>query len=172
MGNLDDRNRSRASVNTTKHMKRNKLQFNVLISDDEPPTIKCTTPQIFYADKGFSTASSVVWEEPTAHDTVDEKPVIEQTKGPSQNTTLSKESTYVSYVAKDAIGNESPECSIELRLKSKIFVHKQMSLFLNYTCMSMFTHFHFFSNSDQYSYQPGIDIRSGPRGRAVKSAVS
>ena len=93
-----------------------------MISDVEPPTILCLTPQIFYADRGLLTASSVVWEEPTAYDTVDNNPVIVQTKGVDQGSTLSEGSTYVSYSATDANGNKSPECSIELRVERKSFL--------------------------------------------------
>ena len=91
----------------------------VFVLDVEPPTIECLTPQIFYADKGLSTASSVIWEEPKVYDTVDENPVVVQTEGPHQYTTLTEERTYVSYVATDESGNESPECSIELRVERK-----------------------------------------------------
>ena len=114
----------------TKTRSQRHFHFHVYVSDDEPPTIECMTPQIFYADKGLLTASSVFWEEPIAHDNFDENPIIKQTKGPNQNTTLSKESTYVSYVAKDTTGNESPECSIELRRKSKL-------------CLTLIKHFKF-----------------------------
>ena len=95
------------------------IHVMLCILDVEPPTIECLTPQLFYADKGLLTASSVVWEEPTAYDTVDNNPVIVQTGGPQQNTTLSDETTYVSYIATDEAGNESPECSIELRVERK-----------------------------------------------------
>ena len=65
------------------------------------------------------TASSVIWEKPRVHDAVDENPVVVQTRGLQQNATLTDESTYVSYVATDQAGNESPECSIELRVERK-----------------------------------------------------
>ena len=100
------------------------LYIMLYILDVEPPTIECLTLQIFYADKGLLTASSVVWEEPTAYDTVDNNPVIVQTGGPQQNTTLSNETTYVSYIATDEAGNESPECSIELRADRKHYKNK------------------------------------------------
>ena len=91
--------------------------------DVEPPTIECLTPQTFYADKGELTASSVVWEEPRVYDAVDENPVVEQTRGPQKYATLTEDSTYVSYIATDEAGNKSPECSIELQVERKPYLH-------------------------------------------------
>lgn len=65
------------------------------------------------------TSSSAFWEIPTASDTIDPNPVIDQTSGPNPGETLSGGSMRVTYQATDASGNTSPECSVELRVHGK-----------------------------------------------------
>jgi len=87
-------------------------------TDDVPPKLYCKTPQIFYAERG-SLSKSVTWEEPTASDNIDPDPKPIQTSGPDQNVLIADGSSeYVTYIATDTEGNESPDCTIELRVEA------------------------------------------------------
>ena len=94
-----------------------------LIPDDEAPVLKCRGQQVFYADEGL-TSKSVTWQEPTATDNVDAAPAILKTRGPDQGVIIrGGESEVVAYAAKDAAGNTSPECEIQLTVKGKSSVN-------------------------------------------------
>lgn len=85
-------------------------------NDIVPPVLHCRSPQTFYANDGIL-GVSVVWEEPTAFDATDPKPIINRTDGPSLDDVLSTGRHFVIYQASDATGNLSPACTIEIRVQ-------------------------------------------------------
>ena len=79
----------------------------------------CKTPQIFYADRSSSSVT-VEWVLPTVTDTLDTSPTFNQTGGQLRGYVFQVGRSFVMYTAKDNIGNESPECSIEIRVEGKL----------------------------------------------------
>ncbi|XP_053380916.1 sushi, von Willebrand factor type A, EGF and pentraxin domain-containing protein 1-like [Mercenaria mercenaria] len=114
---------------------------NVVCTDNDPPNIKCLSPQIFYADRGGFT-TSVTWEEPSATDNVDPDPVIRKLSNISQGDILPEGDHYVTYEASDDEGNTLPalsKCTITLEVKViSCFAGPSDALdkpqFINYNC--------------------------------------
>ena len=89
-------------------------------SDRTGPQISCLTPQIFYADRDAN-SSFVEWQLPTAVDEIDQNTTIIQTAGQEYGSLFQSGSSIVKYIATDSQGNESPECTIEIRVEGKWF---------------------------------------------------
>ncbi|XP_053380914.1 sushi, von Willebrand factor type A, EGF and pentraxin domain-containing protein 1-like isoform X3 [Mercenaria mercenaria] len=114
---------------------------SVACTDNEPPNIKCLSPQVFYADRGGFT-TSVTWEGPTATDNVDPDPVIRKLSNISQGDILPEGDHYVTYEASDEEGNTLPalsKCTITLEVKViRCFAGPTDALdkprFINYNC--------------------------------------
>ena len=89
-------------------------------SDQTGPQISCLTPQIFYADRDTN-SSFVEWQLPTAVDEIDQNTTIIQIDGQEYGSLFQSGSSVVKYIATDSQGNESPECTIEIRVEGKWF---------------------------------------------------
>ncbi|KAL4218704.1 calcium ion binding [Mactra antiquata] len=104
--------------------------------DNSPPTLSCKTPQVFYADRSWHSAS-VAWEVPIATDRTDPNPRVIKTSGPAMNDILNVGTEYVTYLAIDVDNMVSPECTIELQVKDITCGHPKDTLqddYLDFDC--------------------------------------
>ena len=60
------------------------------------------------------------WVLPTVTDNLDASPTFNQTGGQQRGSVFQNGSSSVMYTAKDNVGNESPECIIEIRVEGKL----------------------------------------------------
>ena len=61
------------------------------------------------------------WTLPTVTDNLDPNPTFNQTAGQPFGSDFQIGSSYIMYTAMDNLNNESPECSIEIRVGGNLF---------------------------------------------------